>query len=52
MAKDLLDFSCEHLYFDQNIEIETQECIDRAAENYGDKSAEDLLLKHGIREKN
>lgn len=45
MVMDLLDFSGEHLYFDETIELETQECIDMAAENYGDKSAEDLLLR-------
>lgn len=45
MAVDMLDFEGEELYFDEPLQTETRECIDRAAEWYGDQEAENRLLR-------
>jgi tetratricopeptide (TPR) repeat protein len=45
MAVDMLDFAGEELYFDEAMELETEQCIEQAAENYGGKNSENLLLR-------
>jgi hypothetical protein len=42
---DLLDFEAEQLYFDEPIDAEAQNAIATAAEYYGEKQAEDLLMR-------
>ncbi len=45
MSVDLLDFAGEELYFDEAMQSETEQCIEKAAENYGGKNSENLLLR-------
>ncbi len=42
---DMLDFEGENLYFDEAISDEAQQCIDQAAENYGEAGSEELLMR-------
>lgn len=42
---DLLDFEGQDLYFDEPLQAESLTCIDQAADRYGDKAAENLLLR-------
>jgi tetratricopeptide (TPR) repeat protein len=42
---DMLEFEAEALYFDQALEPETKQCIEKAADSYGEKNAESLLLR-------
>ena len=42
---DMLDFEAESLYFDEGLGEETRECIDQAAEAYGDAESEQRLLR-------
>lgn len=45
MSVDLLDFAGEDLYFGEIMESETEQCIEKAADKYGSKDAENLLLR-------
>jgi tetratricopeptide (TPR) repeat protein len=45
MTVDLLDFDSEDLYFDETLNPEAKQCLDNAAENYGDEKAESELLR-------
>lgn len=45
MSVDMLDFEGEELYFDEPLQPETRDCIDRAAAQYGDQEAEFNLLR-------
>jgi tetratricopeptide (TPR) repeat protein len=45
MGVDMLDFAGEELYFDEAMQPETEQCIEEAAENYGGKNSENLLLR-------
>ncbi|MCG7865276.1 MAG: hypothetical protein B6D70_13845 [gamma proteobacterium symbiont of Stewartia floridana] len=45
MTVDLLDFDSEDLYFDEALNSEAKQCLDSAAENYGDERAEKELLR-------
>ncbi len=45
MTVDMLDFAGEELYFDEEMESETEQCIEKAAENYGSNETEGLLLR-------
>lgn len=42
---DMLEFEGEALYFDEALEPETEQCIEKTAQNYGNKNAESLLLR-------
>ncbi len=42
---DMLEFEGEALYFDEAMEPETEQCIEKAADSYGAKNAESLLLR-------
>lgn len=41
----MLDFEAEGLYYDEDLSAETQACIDRAAQSYGDAESEQRLLR-------
>jgi tetratricopeptide (TPR) repeat protein len=45
MTVDLLDFDSEDLYFNEALNSEARDCLDRAAENYGSAKAESNLLR-------
>jgi tetratricopeptide (TPR) repeat protein len=45
MAIDLLAFESEELYFDEAIDEEARDCLDRASEAYGTQEAENTLLR-------
>lgn len=42
---DFLDFEGEQLYFDEPLHDEARQCLERAAETYGDAEAEQLLMR-------
>ncbi|MET0116826.1 MAG: hypothetical protein ABW090_05335 [Sedimenticola sp.] len=42
---DMLDFEGEALYFDEPINPEVKQCLDSAADHYGDESSERWLLR-------
>lgn len=42
---DFLDFEAGELYFDEPIDAAASEAVDRAAESYGEPSAENWLLR-------
>lgn len=45
MAIELLDIDDSALYFDQPLAPEARDCLEQAAENYGDDGAEPALLR-------
>lgn len=45
MAIDLLAFGSEELYFDELIDDEAKDCLDKASEEYGNEEAEAALLR-------
>lgn len=45
MTVDLLDFDSEDLYFDETLNSEAKQCLENAAEKYGDGKAENELLR-------
>jgi hypothetical protein len=45
MTTDLLDFTGEELYFDEPLPAEVRDCLERAAEDYGEGDAEPSLLR-------
>ncbi|MGD2118545.1 MAG: hypothetical protein PVG66_09310 [Chromatiales bacterium] len=45
MAVDMLDFGSEELYFDEPMQDETRQCLDEAAQLYGETEAEQLLMR-------
>jgi tetratricopeptide (TPR) repeat protein len=45
MTVDMLDFESDGLYFDEPLDAEAKRCVDRAAENYGETSAEESLMR-------
>lgn len=45
MAFDLLDFESEELYFDETIDEEAKQCLERASELYGTDEAEEALMR-------
>ena len=50
MTMDMLDFESNGLYFDEPLNPEAKRHLDHAAENYGEKLAEDSLLQAYILE--
>ncbi|MET0085279.1 MAG: hypothetical protein ABW082_02125 [Sedimenticola sp.] len=42
---DMLDFEEGALYFDEPLQVEAKRCLDNAAEEYGEESAEQLLMR-------
>ena len=42
---DLLDFQGEQLYFEESLNEEAKQCIDRAAENYAEAGSEEPLMR-------
>jgi tetratricopeptide (TPR) repeat protein len=45
MTVDLLDFDSEDLYFDEALNSEARQCLNDAAENYGESESEQALLR-------
>ncbi len=45
MSVDMLEIDSDGLYFDEPLHTETQQCIDQAAEEYGNELAEPLLMR-------
>jgi tetratricopeptide (TPR) repeat protein len=45
MTVDLLDFDSEDLYFDEALNSEAKQCLDDAAESYGESESELALLR-------
>jgi tetratricopeptide (TPR) repeat protein len=45
MTTDLLDFTSEELYFDEPLQAQVRDYLERAAEDYGEGDAEPSLLR-------
>ncbi len=45
MTTDMLDFESGDLYFDEPLRAEAQQCLEHAAERYGENLAEEALMR-------